>query len=54
MDFSKYDTILHVAAIVHQKEQPEMEALYYACLLYTSIYSGRNSGDRHIPKLLEW
>lgn len=28
MDFSKYDTILHVAAIVHQKEQPEMEALY--------------------------
>ena len=30
MDFSKYDTILHVAAIVHQKEQPEMEALYYA------------------------
>ena len=30
MDFLKYDTILHVAAIVHQKEQPEMEALYYA------------------------
>jgi hypothetical protein len=29
MDFSKYDTILHVAAIVHQKEQPEMETLYY-------------------------
>lgn len=25
MDFSKYDTILHVAAIVHQKEQPEMD-----------------------------
>ena len=29
MDFSKYDTILHVAAIVHQKEQPDMETLYY-------------------------
>lgn len=27
--FSGYDTVLHVAAIVHQKERPEMEELYY-------------------------
>lgn len=27
--FSGYDTVLHVAAIVHQKEQPEMEGLYF-------------------------
>lgn len=26
--FSGYDAVLHVAAIVHRKEQPEMEALY--------------------------
>ena len=29
MDFSEYDVILHVAAIVHQKEKPGMEQLYY-------------------------
>ena len=28
-DFSLYDVIFHVAAIVHQKEKPEMEELYY-------------------------
>ncbi len=28
-DFSKYDTILHVAAIVHKKEQPDMRQLYH-------------------------
>lgn len=28
-DFSCYDTILHVAAIVHQKERPEMEPIYF-------------------------
>lgn len=28
MDFSKYDCILHVAAIVHKKEQEDMKALY--------------------------
>ena len=27
--FSGFDTVLHVAAIVHQKERPEMEALYF-------------------------
>lgn len=27
-DFGKYDAIIHVAAIVHKKEQPEMEQLY--------------------------
>lgn len=27
--FSGYDAVLHVAAIVHQKERPEMEALYF-------------------------
>lgn len=29
MDFSKYDVILHAAAIVHKKETPEMEQLYF-------------------------
>jgi len=29
MDFSEYDVILHAAAIVHRKEEPEMEQLYY-------------------------
>ncbi|HDX9579055.1 NAD-dependent epimerase/dehydratase family protein [Bacillus cytotoxicus] len=28
-DFSQYDVLFHVAAIVHKKEQPEMESLYY-------------------------
>ncbi|RKD23103.1 hypothetical protein BEP19_12830 [Ammoniphilus oxalaticus] len=28
-DFSKYDVVLHVAAMVHKKEQPEMERLYF-------------------------
>lgn len=27
--FAGFDTVLHIAAIVHQKEQPEMEALYF-------------------------
>lgn len=27
-DFSEYDTVLHVAAIVHKKEQPEMLSMY--------------------------
>lgn len=27
--FSGYDTVIHVAAIVHQKEHPEMEELYF-------------------------
>jgi len=29
MDFSEYDVILHAAAIVHRKEEPEMEQLYF-------------------------
>lgn len=28
-DFSNYDVLFHVAALVHKKEQPEMENLYY-------------------------
>lgn len=28
MDFTEYDAILHVAAIVHKKETPDMEPLY--------------------------
>lgn len=27
-DFSKYDVILHVAAIVHNKEKPRLETIY--------------------------
>lgn len=29
MDFSEYDVILHAAGIVHKKEEPNMEQLYY-------------------------
>jgi UDP-glucose 4-epimerase len=29
MDFSEYDVILHSAAIVHKKEEPGMEQLYF-------------------------
>jgi nucleoside-diphosphate-sugar epimerase len=29
-DFSKCDAVFHVAGIVHQKEKPEMENLYFA------------------------
>ena len=29
MDFSEYDVILHAAGIVHLKEQPDMEQLYF-------------------------
>ena len=29
MDFSEYDVILHAAAIVHKKEEPGMEQLYF-------------------------
>ena len=29
MDFSEFDVILHTAAIVHKKEEPEMEQLYF-------------------------
>ena len=29
MDFSEYDVILHVAAIVHKKETPDMEQMYF-------------------------
>jgi UDP-glucose 4-epimerase len=28
-DFSKYDVLFHVAAIVHKKEKPEMKNIYY-------------------------
>ena len=28
-DFSKYDVVFHVAAVVHKKEKPEMESLYF-------------------------
>ena len=27
--FSGYDTVIHLAAVVHQKERPEMEPLYF-------------------------
>ena len=29
LDFSEYDVILHTAALVHKKEQPDMEKLYH-------------------------
>lgn len=29
MDFSEYDVILHAAGIVHRKEEPDMEQLYF-------------------------
>ena len=29
LDFSEYDVILHTAALVHKKEQPEMEQMYH-------------------------
>ena len=29
MDFAEYDAILHAAAIVHKKETPDMEQLYF-------------------------
>lgn len=29
MDLSEYDVILHTAAIVHRKEEPDMEQLYF-------------------------
>ena len=29
LDLSEYDVILHTAALVHKKEQPEMEQMYY-------------------------
>ncbi|MET1179944.1 NAD-dependent epimerase/dehydratase family protein [Peribacillus simplex] len=29
IDLSNYDVLFHVAALVHKKEQPEMENLYY-------------------------
>ena len=29
LDFSEYDVILHTAALVHKKEQPEMEKMYH-------------------------
>ncbi|MEV5112725.1 NAD-dependent epimerase/dehydratase family protein [Peribacillus frigoritolerans] len=29
IDFSNYDVLFHVAALVHKKEQQEMESLYY-------------------------
>lgn len=29
MDFSEYDVILHAAAIVHKKETPDMEQMYF-------------------------
>lgn len=28
-DFSSYDVVFHVAAVVHQKEQPDMKELYF-------------------------
>lgn len=28
-DFSQYDVLFHVAAVVHQKEKPEMKELYF-------------------------
>lgn len=28
-DFSGFETVIHIAAIVHQKERPEMEPLYF-------------------------
>lgn len=28
-NFSQYDVVFHVAAVVHQKEQPEMKGLYF-------------------------
>lgn len=29
LDLSEYDAIIHTAALVHKKEQPEMEQMYY-------------------------
>ena len=46
-DFSSYDAIYHVAAIVHQKEKKENEALYYktnSVLTYELAIKARSEG----------
>ena len=51
MDFSKYDTILHVAAIVHQKEQPDMETLYYNVNTKLTVELAEKAKKEHVPQL---
>ena len=52
MDFSKYDTILHVAAIVHQKEQPDMETLYYNVNTKLTVELAEKAKKEHVPQFI--
>ena len=46
-DFSSYDVVFHVAAVVHQKEQPEMKQLYFKVnrdLAYETAQKAKQDG----------
>ena len=46
-DFSEYDVVFHVAAVVHQKEQPEMKQLYFKVnrdLAYETAQKAKQDG----------
>ncbi len=49
IDFSKYDTVFHVAALVHKKERSEMKDLYFSVnrdLPVEVAIKAKNSGVR--------
>lgn len=52
MDFSQYDTILHVAAIVHQKEQPDMETLYYNVNTKLTVELAEKAKKEHVLQFI--
>lgn len=50
IDFSKFDTVLHLSAIVHKKEKKNMKELYYKVnhkLAVNVATRAKNSGVKH-------
>lgn len=49
-DFSRYDAVLHAAAVVHKKEQPDMRQLYHevnSLLPYQVAKKAKAEGVKH-------
>ena len=50
--FQNMIRFLHVAAIVHQKEQPDMETLYYNVNTKLTVELAEKAKKEHVPQFI--
>ena len=51
-DFSKYDVVFHLAAVVHKEEKPEMKGLYYKVNRDLSIEVARKAKSSGVNQFI--